>query len=209
MQITSIQIKQVKRYAKQLDSTYPTLKLGQRLDKAAIHLLGVRSYHEANRLYDNWLNLHVHPSVDADRLTQCAYCGFSFAPDIKNDLQSHRKTHEQFHEACDFLGYRPGNYTQREIMKRDGREQADKGPSKEVKIEGVLMLLRGWFDRSLVDAIYGKYWRKHPTFESYVAMIQDTLGGSYQELQTTLKERYGYLPGEIERGNSYWYPKRN
>jgi len=209
MQITSIHIKQVKRLAKQLESAYPSLKLGQRLDKAAAQHLGVRDYHEAHCLYDKWVMLHVHPSEDADRVSKCAYCEFSFAPHIKEDLQLHRNIHEQFHEACVSLSYKPGNYVQRERMKRDGREKANDGESIEDRIEGLLLLLRGWFDRSLADAIHGKYWRKHPTFEAYVSMIQDTLGDSYRDLQGILKERYGYLPGEIEPGNSYWFPNRS
>lgn len=69
------------------------------------------------------------------------------------------------------------------------------------------MLLRGWFDRSLADAIHGKYWRKHPIFETYVAMILDALGDSYCDLQDILKSRFGYLPNEIRSGGSCWYPK--
>jgi hypothetical protein len=72
MQVTSIHIKQAKRQAKQLESTYPTLKPGQRLDKAATQYLGVRDYHEAQCLYDRWVMLHVHPSEYADRVSKCA-----------------------------------------------------------------------------------------------------------------------------------------
>jgi hypothetical protein len=92
-------------------------------------------------------------------------------------------------------------------MKRNGRAQAESDQSVEVRIEGVLMLLRGWFDRSLSAASRGKYWRKHRTFEAYVAMIQDTLGSRYGDLQRVLRERYGYLPGGIQTENSYWYPE--
>lgn len=207
MQITYCDINQVKRLAKQLESTYPTFKLGQRLDKAAAQLLGVWDYHEASCLYDKWLMLHVHLSDHADGVSVCSYCGFSFAADLKDDRQSHRKQHEQFHEACVFLDYLPGNYIQRELMKSDGRERAINGQTMEDRIEGLLLLLRGWFDRSLFDAIYGNYWRKHPTFDTYVAMIQDALGISYSDLMPKLRERYGYRTGEIEPGNSYWYPK--
>lgn len=207
MHISFGDILQVKRRAKQLGNTFPTLKLGQRLDKAAVQLLGVRDYHEANRLYDKWLMIYVHLSPDANGVSKCAYCEFSFAADLKEDRQEHRKRHEQFHEACNILGYLPGNYVQREIMKRDGHELLNNAQTLERRIEGMLLLLRGWFDRSLLDAIYGSYWRKHPTFDKYVAMIQDTLGSSYQELMPILKVMFGYIPGEIEPGNSYWYPK--
>lgn len=207
MQITSCEIKQVKHLAKQLESTYPSLKLGQRLDKAAAQLLGARDYHEASRLYDKWLMLHVHLSDYADGVSKCSYCDFSFAADLKDDRQLHRKQHDQFHEACVSLDYLPGNFVQRERMKSDGREQVTNGQTTEDKLDGLLLLLRGWFDRSLFAAIYGNYWRKHPTFETYVAMIQDTLGSSYCELMPTLRERYGYRTGEIEPASSDWYPK--
>mgnify|MGYP001031996696 CR=1 FL=1 len=207
MQITSCDIKQVKHLAKQLESTYTTLKLGQRLDKAAAQLLSVRDYHEASRLYDKWLMLHVHLSDHADDVSKCSYCDFSFAADLKEDRQLHRKHHDQFHEACVSLDYLPGNYFHRERMKSEGRARATNGQTIDDKIEGLLLLLRGWFDRSLFDAIYGNYWRKHPSFDTYVAMIQETLGNSYSDLMPTLKERYGDRAGEIESDSSNWYPK--
>lgn len=153
MQITFSDIKQVKRQTKQLESTYTTLKLGQRLDKAAAQRLGVRDYHEATRLYDKWLMLHVHFSADTNGVSKCGYCEFSFAADLKSDRQIHRKHHEQFHEACDALGYLPANYVQREIMKRDGRELISDSQTVEERIRGVLLVLHGWFDRSLFDAL--------------------------------------------------------
>ena len=153
MQITYSDIKQIKHLAKQLGSTNPTLKLGQRLDKAAAHILGVRNYHEATRLYDKWVMLHVHLSGHADGVSKCSYCGFSFATDLKDDRQSHRTQHEQFYEACVYLDYLPGNYVQRELMKSNGRERAINGQTIEDRIEGLLLLLRGWFDRSIFDAI--------------------------------------------------------
>lgn len=52
----------------------------------------------------------------------------------------------------------------------------------EAQINGVLIVLRGWFDRSLCNAIYDEYWRKHPTFDLYVSMILGRLGDMYKEL---------------------------
>lgn len=207
MNITLCEIKQVKTLAKQLEINYPNLKLAHRLDKAAVQFLGVRNYHEVRRLYEKWLMLEVHPVEDASGVSKCSYCNFSFVSSLKDDRNSHRKQHEQFHEACVFLSYRPGNYVQRELMKSDGREQAVNGVTLENRFDGLLLLLRGWFDRSLVDAIYGGYWRKHPSFDHYASMIQDTLGNSYSELTPLLKERFGCRSGHIEPGNSYWYPK--
>jgi hypothetical protein len=207
MQVTYSHIKQVKRLAKTLKDTYPSLKLCQRQDKAAIQELGVRNYHEATRLYDQWLMLHVHTSPDSDGVSKCSFCEFSFAADLKEDREAHREIHERFHEASEALSYSPAHYAQREVMKRDGRNQALSAESPEVRLDGLLLLLRGWFDRSLSKAIYSDYWRKHPSFDLYVSMIQDTLSGNYTELKAVLKTRYGYNPGEIAAGDSNWYPK--
>lgn len=205
-QITSTEIKQVKRLARQLECTSPHLKHGQRLDIAATQVLGIRNYHEATRLYEKWIMLHVHTPEDRLAVSKCDYCRFSFAADLKEDRQEHRERHKQFHDACEALGYHPGTHVQQEIMKRDGHELATYGQTIEERIKGVLQLLRGWFDRSLANAIYGDYWCKHPTFETYVAMALDILGDRYAELRLALATRYGHIPGVIE-STSNWYPK--
>jgi hypothetical protein len=203
LQITYSHIKQIKRTAKELKNTYPSLKLGQRQDKAAAQL-GVRDYHEAIRLYDKWLMLDVH--ISSSGVGKCAFCEFSFVPDFKDDRKAHQDVHERFHEASVALNYNPGHYPQRELMKQEGRAKALSDEDLETRLDGLLMLLRGWFDRSLSKAIYGDYWRKHPTFEGYVSMIQDTLSYQYANLAAALKTRYGYNPGEIKPGESDWYP---
>lgn len=109
MQVTYSRIKQVKLVAKALKDTYPSLKLGQRQDKAAIQELGVRNYHEAMRLYEQWLMLHVHTSPDSDGVSKCSFCEFSFAADLKEDREAHREVHERFHEASEALGYSPSH----------------------------------------------------------------------------------------------------
>lgn len=72
--------------------------------------------------------------------------------------------------------------------------------------EGAEKILRGWFDRSLDAAITGGYWRRHPTFEQYVAMTD--VGGSIPaEVWELLRARYGRIEGEIAPGYSYWLPE--
>jgi len=39
------------------------------------------------------------------------------------------------------------------------------------RVDGLLMITRRWFDRSLHSAVMDGYWTKHPTFEAYVAMM--------------------------------------
>jgi hypothetical protein len=204
MQITYSHIKQIKRTAKELKRTNPEFKLGQ-LQNLAATQLGLRDWHEAVRLYDTWLLSQVHESDKG--VGKCSLCEFSFVVDLKEDRKAHREIHERFHEASEFLRYIPGNYTQRELMKQEGRAKALSDADLETRLDGLLMLVRGWFDRSLSKAIYGDYWRKHPAFEEYLSMIQDTLPDHYAELTAVLKTRYGYRPGEITAGESHWYPQ--
>jgi len=207
MQITYCHIKKIKRVAKELKHTHPSLKLAQRQEIAAVQELGVRNYHEAMRLYDRWLMAHVHTTQGGTGVSKCSFCEFSFSADLKQDRDHHREIHERYHEVSEALGYVPAGLMDRERMKRNGREQALSTQDLETRLEGLLLALRGWFDRSLSSAIYGGYWRKHPTFGDYVSMIQDTLSGDYEELKAELKTRYGYSPGQIAPGGSNWYPK--
>ncbi|MDW8842246.1 hypothetical protein [Pseudomonas fluorescens] len=207
MQITYSHIKKIKRVAKELKHTHPSLKLGQRQDIAAVQELGVRNFHEAMRLYDRWLMEHVHTPPGDAGVSKCSFCEFSFSADLKQDRGDHREIHERYHEVGEALGYVPAGLMDRERMKRDGREQALSTGDLETRIEGLLLALRGWFDRSLSSAIHRGYWRNHPTFDDYVSMIQDTLSGNYDELKAELKTRYGYRPGQIAPSDSNWYPK--
>lgn len=207
MQITYSHIKKIKRVAKELKHTHPSLKLGQRQDIAAVQELGVRNYHEASRLYDRWLMEHVHTPPGGTGVSKCSFCEFSFSADLKQDRDHHREIHERYHEVSEALGYVPAGLMDRERMKRNGRKQALSTEDLETRLEGLLQALHGWFDRSLSSAIYGGYWRKHPTFDDYVSMIQDTLSDNYEELKAELKTRYGYRRGQIAPGDSNWYPK--
>ena len=207
MQITYSHIKKIKRVAKELKHTHPSLKLGQRQDIAAVQELGVRNYHEASRLYDRWLLEHVHTPPGGTGVSKCSFCEFSFSADLKQDRDLHREIHERYHEVSEALGYVPAGLMDRERMKRNGRKQALSTEDLETRLEGLLQALHGWFDRSLSSAIHGGYWRKHPTFDDYVSMIQDTLSDNYEKLKAELKTRYGYRPGQIAPGDSNWYPK--
>lgn len=204
MQVTSSHIKQAKRVAKDLNDTYPALVLGQRQDKAVVQELGVRNYHEAILLYDKWIMLHVHVFPDHHGISKCSLCDYSFAYDLKENRESHREVHEQFHEASEAMGYCPANFVLREQMKDQGSKQACSDECLEARIKGVLLLLRGWYDRSLAHAIYGSYWHKHLSFDVYVSRIP--WGGMYQEQKAELRVRYGYRPAHICPGESNWYP---
>lgn len=74
-------------------------------------------------------------------------------------------------EVHEITGYRPGTYVEREILKKDGHTKARSVGPLEDRIEGALLILQGWFDRSYRNAIEEGQWRKHPSFEEYGAMM--------------------------------------
>ena len=207
MQITFTEIKQVKRLAKQLRSSFPSLKHGQLLNHAAAQLLGVRGYHEAIQHYEKWILQDVQTPPGAEVVSTCLTCDFMFAMDIQEDRQAHQTLHERFHEACSAMGYRPGTLSQREKMKGDGWYLAGHGDTLEKRVTGALQVLRGWYDRSLSNAIEGGYWRKHPSFESYVPIVYHYLSHCYEEVRNTLADRYGATQHGVHSGSVCWYPK--
>lgn len=66
--------------------------------------------------------------------------------------------------------------------------------------------VRTHFDRSLESAIEGNYSDVHPSFESYVAMLDDSYCGIPPDVMVDLRKRFGRVEGQIEPGGSYWIP---
>lgn len=205
--ITFADVHRVKRRAKQLKSSAPELPHAKRLDKAAVELCGVRNFHELNRWVEQLINLHVDTPEGPHSVSHCLYCDFRFAADHRPDQKSHREIHERFLEAEEKMGYRPGTYTARERMKLDGYEQMHHKEHQAERMDGLLMVTRSWFDRSLHSAIGGGYWSKHPTFEEYVAMMIPHLETLDSALAAALEARFGRAPGIISKGNTYWSPR--
>ena len=197
-------VERVKRRAKQLKSTFPELPHAKRLDKAAVELCGVRNFHELNRWFDQMINQRVDTPEGPNSVSHCLYCDYRFAADLKPDQKSHRDIHERFMEAEMKLAYRPGTLAEREGMKRDGYDKVNHGECDADRVDGLLMITRGWFDRSLHSAITGRYWSKHPTFEAYVARMIPHLETINSMLATVLAARYGRTPGIIEMDDTYW-----
>lgn len=204
--LTYADVHRVKRLAKQLKTTAPELPHAKRLDKAAVELCGSRNFHELNRWFDQLINQHVDTPDGPHSVSHCLYCDYRFASDHKPDQKSHRDIHERFMEAEEKLGYRPGTYTERERMKQDGYEQMRRKEHETGGIDGLLMITRSWFDRSLHSAVMGGYWTKHPTFEVYVAMMIPQLETMNSALAAVLAARWGRTPGIISKGDTYWSP---
>lgn len=204
---TYADVHRVKRLAKQLKTTAPEIPHAKRLDMAAVQLCGARNFHELNRWFDHQINRHVDTPEGPNSVSHCLYCDYRFAADHKPDQKSHREIHERFMEAEEKLGYRPGTYIERERMKQDGYAKVGCMENEAERIEGLLMVTRSWFDRSLSSAISGGYWAKHPPFEAYVAMMIPHLETMYQALAAVLAASYGRMPGVIPKGNTYWSPR--
>lgn len=202
--LTYADIQNVKRHAKQLKANFPELPHAKRLDMASNEAAGVRNYHELNRHFEEVVNQYVDVSDGPNSVSHCRYCDFRFASDYKPDQKTHREHHERFMEVNERLNYRPSTYAERERMKQDGYQQANYAEQIEDRIAGLLMITRGWFDRSFHDAVSDGYWKRHPSFEEYVAMMVPHLETTYPALAVIVTERYGRMPGIIPKGTTYW-----
>ncbi|HFH3921555.1 hypothetical protein [Pseudomonas aeruginosa] len=107
-------------------------------------------------------------------------------------------------EVHEITGYRPGTYVGRETLKKEGNAKARCADSLEDRIEGALLVLRGWFDRSYRSAIEDGKRRKHPSFDAYVAMMIPYIEDLLPDLAPALAKRYGHTPGVIAHGQTTW-----
>lgn len=197
-------VQSVKRLAKQLKQAHPELSHGKRLDLAAAELLRLRNYHELNRRFQAVIDQYLDSPSGSNAVAHCLYCDFRFAADLKEDQREHREIHERIMEVHEITGYRPGTYVERETFKKDGYTKARSVGPLEDRIEGALLILRGWFDRSYRNTIDEGQWRKHPSFEAYVAMMVPYIEDLLPELDLSLAQRYGRTPGVIAHGQTYW-----
>lgn len=198
-------VTRVKREAKRLADQYPKLTLGRRQDVAAHELLGVRNYHELIELRKATINRSV---VTSNGVAHCQVCGLSFCDDLKEDRDTHQRRHDAFEEATTALKYVPGLHVEREALKKIGYELLRSIDLRE-QIEGLLMVIRGWFDRSLESAIRDGYWKQHPVFEAYASFVVGDLAQHPQAAVDALVERFGRVDGVIPKGRSYWYPPKS
>lgn len=201
---TFADVQSVKRLAKQLKQTHPELPHSKRLDLAAADLLGLRNYHELNRRFQAVIDQYLDSPSWPNAVAHCLYCDFRFAADLKVDQQQHRQTHERIMEVHEITGYRPGTYVERETLKKEGHATARSADPLEDRVEGALLVLRGWFDRSYRSAIDDGQWRKHPSFEAYVAMMVPYIEDLLPDLAPSLAKCYGRTPDVIAHGQTNW-----
>lgn len=197
-------VQNVKRHAKTLKATHPELPHGKRLDLAAADLLGVRNYHELSRRFKAVVDQHLELPEGRNGVAYCRYCGFRFAPELKEDQLEHREFHERIMEAEERCGFRPMTAAQRELQKTKGYDLVHRATTLEERVEGAILLLRAWFDRSFGSAIDAGLWRKHPSFEQYAAMMIPYVEERYPDLAPAMAQRFGRIPGVIPLGQNYW-----
>ncbi|WP_137936079.1 hypothetical protein [Chitinivorax sp. B] len=204
MQVTFADMMHVKREAKKLGRDLSKRSHAQLLSLAAQNLFGVRNYHELKKRRQQALDQHL---VHSGNVATCAYCGWLFCPDLVEDRKEHQARHENFELAAVALKYTPQHHVGREASKKRGYalmavEEA------ESHVEGALLILRAWFDRSLDAAIDGGYWKNHPEFERYVSYLVGDLPAFPPDVVMALENRFGRVDGVIAKGISYWYPSK-
>ncbi len=197
-------VQRTKREAKRRAKQSPTVALGRCQDTVARDLFGVRDYHELLAHRTATINSTV---VQSGGLARCSFCGIEFCPDLKEDRQAHQRQHDAFEEATVALKYVPRQHAEREALKKGGYKLLE-SDDLEKQVEGLLMVIRGWFDRSLNSAIDGAYWKQHPTFEAYVSFVIGDMEHLPPAPVNALVSRFGRVDGVIPNGRSYWYPPK-
>lgn len=204
---TLVSLEKIKREAKKIKKQYPDFSHAKRLDMAAIQVLGVANYYEANCQIKNSINSMCDFSDDfADGFATCHYCNMEFFPSESEDVKAHDEIHLLYEKAEHVLGFLPASYKAREQNKKRAYRDLGANISIAKKVDAALRLIRGHFDRSLDAAIMGSYWRKHPTFETYVAMVDDYEKSIPPAVMKKIRDDYGKQLGHIAKGKSYWFP---
>jgi hypothetical protein len=204
LNISLFTLEKIKKEAKMLKSQFPELSYGQRLNIASQKILNVRGYHEAVVLCKKHVDSFVN---QVGEFAECSYCNLSFIAKEKEDIKIHEARHLEYEKAEYELGFLPAPYKIREANKKNAYKKLDTDNPASVKMDGALQLIRAHFDRSLESAIDGEYWREHPTFEEYVAMVND-YNAIPPDIMNQIRNKFGKILGQINPGESYWFPSK-
>lgn len=194
-------IEKLKQQAKQAKSTHPHLTHAQRLNMVAQAEHGARSFHEVRSRAKSILAEYQEKKGG---LAQCRLCGLLFVPFLSEDVKQHNKQHLLYEEVLVAQGRVPEGYHQREESKRRGRELARAAAAPEDELAAVEIIVGAWYDRSLESAITGGYWKKHPDFDKFAAMIFPLANRFMTQASELYLQKYGPNPGGIPEGKSYW-----
>ena len=136
-------------------------------------------------------------------LTQCDLCGLWYMANHREDEGVHRRSCGWWVAAVNALGHKPDRGHEREAAKERGHDLLREADSQR-RVLGAELVLRAWFDRSLVAAINEDYWRAHPTLPQYTAMM-DLEGYFPEDVVAALRARVGRRTPGIANGASYWW----
>ena len=194
----------IKQLARKLKKDYPQQNHSQRLNLAAQLHAGVRHYHEAQAIHKKYMK--PLQEDQGSNMAKCRYCDFTYCTDLQDDIDWHEERHLMYEKAVRVLGYKPECRLERE----DSKEKAYDGMRREVdlteQIESALKLFRAHFDRSLETAINDGYWKEHPSFEQFIAMMDYSSGLIPEKAMKSIRQKYGRIEGPIPKGLSYWFP---
>jgi hypothetical protein len=138
-------------------------------------------------------------------LVECTYCHLSYDDSSRVERNIHARQHKKWQKAEETLHYLPRPYGQREAMKTVAHNLIQNGETEEQKIQGCMLLFRAHFDRSLFAAINKNYWKRHPTFEQYVTMMDYNESVVPKKIMKKIRKKYPYKKGHIAQYYSYWF----
>lgn len=201
--INDFVFKKIKIEAKRLKEKHPSLSYSQRLDIASKEIAGRRNYHEVKVHHDQYVS-GIKFSYDLLEY-ECPYCHLSFAPDIEEDRLEHEIHHKEWEKAEFYLRYSPRIRKEREKLKKFGYERISEFGTRysiDEKIEGAFALMQAYFDASLESAIFGSYWREHPSFEEYISLTEHHKIFP-KDVSKYLDDKFGL---KIKTTQKYWFP---
>ena len=147
------------------------------------------------------------PDGPGSTLGSCSYCGYMYCIDNPEDFEAHGNHHEKFEKAEHFLGFLPRSLHEIEADKSIAYDQINATNVLVDSISATLRLYRAYYERSLEASISRGDYRQHPSFEQYVAMLDDSNGLVPKETIAWFRDKYGTISDIIKPGTSYWKPK--
>lgn len=110
--------------------------------------------------------------VDANHITKCPLCDYSYVQDYSEDRAEHQTYHDECKKVEKAFGLILLNEETQESDKKLAYMQLQKDDPAKQK-EGALRLINTHYHRSLYAAINRGDWAEHPVFGDYVAMVDD------------------------------------
>lgn len=139
------------------------------------------------------------------KIFKCPFTGFEGVVPTENKMYCNQG--KKYIEVLNELGFVPINdYNYLEKLKTEGHSMVRSKNSKKQMI-GYTMVVYSHYCRSFSRAIDHGYWRAHPKFDKYIAMVEYGNNVFPQELVDRVRVKYGKIDGQIKPGKTYWQPK--